>query len=237
MTPRRSGGRRRAARGARHPARVARAGAASFTRPWPTRSAASTPSIIGPGSFYTSLMPPLLVSGVADALAAVRGPIILIANLLTEGRGMAGFTAADAVQQVSAAIDRHVDVAIVNTRRPPEAVLAQYEAEHKAMLPLGDVPAVVRGHRGRLLARRRSRGTTAGGWRTPCGACFRSACCSLRRSRPPRRRRAPRASVRERALLLLLGDGDGPFDDLQQTAGRALRRAVAGPDRPAPAPR
>ena len=49
--------------------------------------------IIGPGSFYTSLMPPLLVSGVAEALAQVKGPIILIANLLTEGRGMAGFTA------------------------------------------------------------------------------------------------------------------------------------------------
>jgi uncharacterized cofD-like protein len=96
--------------------------------------------IIGPGSFYTSLMPPLLVSGVADALASVRGPIILIANLLTEGRGMAGFTAATAVQQVSAAINRRVDVAVVNTRRPPDAVLAKYEAEHKAMLPLGDVP-------------------------------------------------------------------------------------------------
>jgi uncharacterized cofD-like protein len=96
--------------------------------------------VIGPGSFYTSLMPPLLVSGVAEALTAVRGPIVLIANLLTEGRGMAGFTAATAVQQVSAAINRHVDVVIFNTRRPPDAVLARYEAEHKAMLPLGDVP-------------------------------------------------------------------------------------------------
>ena len=57
--------------------------------------------IIGPGSFFTSLMPPLLVRGVREALAAVRGPVILIANLLTEGRGMAGFTAADAVRWVS----------------------------------------------------------------------------------------------------------------------------------------
>src|ERR671918_589165 len=35
--------------------------------------------IIGPGSFFTSLMPPLLVRGVAEALGSVRGPIILIA--------------------------------------------------------------------------------------------------------------------------------------------------------------
>src|SRR5258708_11849117 len=52
--------------------------------------------IIGPGSFYTSLMPIFLVRGVAEALAQVKGPVILVANLLTEGRGMLGFTAADA---------------------------------------------------------------------------------------------------------------------------------------------
>src|SRR6187431_2937529 len=51
--------------------------------------------IIGPGSFYTSLMPPLLVRGVKEALAEMHGPIILISNLLTEGSGMEGFTAAD----------------------------------------------------------------------------------------------------------------------------------------------
>jgi len=71
--------------------------------------------IIGPGSFYTSLLPPLLVRGVAEALADVDGPVIYIANLLTEGRGMSGFTAAEAVRRVSDAIKRPVDVAIVNT--------------------------------------------------------------------------------------------------------------------------
>ena len=98
-------------------------------------------AIIGPGSFYTSLMPTLLVEGVAEALADVQGPIILIANLLTEGRGMGGFTAGDAVRRVSDAIKRPVDVAIVNTARPSQAVLGQYQAEHKAPLPIGQVPS------------------------------------------------------------------------------------------------
>src|SRR5580704_7280428 len=56
--------------------------------------------IIGPGSFYTSLMPIFLVRGVAEALAQAEGPVILVANLLTEGRGMLGFTAADAVGRI-----------------------------------------------------------------------------------------------------------------------------------------
>lgn len=105
--------------------------------------------VIGPGSFYTSLMPIFLVRGVADALKAVRGPVILIANLLTEGRGMRDFTAGEGVKRISAAIGRPIDVLIFNTARPRPDVLARYLVEHKEPLPLGDVPPtceVVTGH-------------------------------------------------------------------------------------------
>jgi uncharacterized cofD-like protein len=95
--------------------------------------------IIGPGSFFTSLMPPLLVQGVPEALARMKGPIILIANLLTEGGGMSGFTAADAVRWVTSAIHRPVDVVIANTGRPSPKGLAQYAAEHKEPLELGNL--------------------------------------------------------------------------------------------------
>ena len=93
--------------------------------------------IIGPGSFFTSLMPPLLVRGVKEALASVEGPVILIANLLTEGSGMAGFTAADAARWVSRAIERPVDVVIANTGRPSNETLMRYAAEQKLPLELG----------------------------------------------------------------------------------------------------
>jgi uncharacterized cofD-like protein len=95
--------------------------------------------IIGPGSFFTSLLPPLLVVGVKEALADVRGPIILIANLLTEGRGMEGFTAAEAVRWVERALGRRVDVVIANTSRPSAEALKKYAGEHKAPLELGEL--------------------------------------------------------------------------------------------------
>jgi uncharacterized cofD-like protein len=95
--------------------------------------------IIGPGSFFTSLLPPLLVLGVKEAIADVRGPIILITNLLTEGRGMEGFTAAEAVRWVERAIGRRVDVVIANTSRPSADALKEYAAEHKAPLELGEL--------------------------------------------------------------------------------------------------
>jgi uncharacterized cofD-like protein len=96
--------------------------------------------IIGPGSFYTSLMPIFLVRGVADALANMRGPVILIANLLTEGRGMAGFTAADAVSRIEDAARRKVDVVITNVNWPSPQVLGRYALEHKEPLASGTLP-------------------------------------------------------------------------------------------------
>ena len=96
--------------------------------------------LIGPGSFYTSLMPIFLVDGVRDALRAVNGPVILIANLLTEGSGMNGFTAGDAVRQIGDAIGRPVDVLIHNVKGPSSDVLARYAAEEKRPLQLGMLP-------------------------------------------------------------------------------------------------
>jgi uncharacterized cofD-like protein len=96
--------------------------------------------IIGPGSFYTSLMPIFLVKGVAEALATTKGPVILIANLLTEGRGMLGFTAADAVARIEDAIQRRVDVVIANLTFPAPSVLARYAHEHKEPLAIGSLP-------------------------------------------------------------------------------------------------
>lgn len=96
--------------------------------------------IIGPGSFYTSLMPIFLVRGVCEALRQMTGPIILVANLLTEGRGMLGFTAADAVARIEEAIQRPVDVAVTNEVWPAAAVLARYATEHKEPLLAGALP-------------------------------------------------------------------------------------------------
>jgi uncharacterized cofD-like protein len=96
--------------------------------------------VIGPGSFFTSLLPTLLVHGVADVLAGVKGPIVLVANLLTEGQGMQGFTAADEAEWVSRTIGRPVDVIIANEGQPSPDTLARYEAEHKHPLALGQPP-------------------------------------------------------------------------------------------------
>ena len=97
--------------------------------------------VIGPGSFYTSLIPIFLVRGAAEALGRIRGPVVLVTNLLTEGRGMRGFTAGEAAHRIGEAVGRRVDVVVVNTAVPSDDALERYAAEHKEPLILGDVPA------------------------------------------------------------------------------------------------
>ena len=110
--------------------------------------------IIGPGSFFTSLVPPLLVKGVKEALAQMPGPIILIANLLTEGSGTAGSSASDEARWISRLIDRPVDVVVANTGRPSEETVARYAAEHKHPLELGGLDPETELVTGSFLAQR-----------------------------------------------------------------------------------
>jgi uncharacterized cofD-like protein len=97
-------------------------------------------AIIGPGSFYTSLMPIFLVRGAPEAIQQVKGPVVLVSNLLTEGRGMSHFTVGEAAREMAALIGRAIDVVVINTSRPSDEMLARYRDEHKRPLAVGDVP-------------------------------------------------------------------------------------------------
>ena len=97
-------------------------------------------TVIGPGSFYTSLMPILLVRGIAEELRVASGPLVLVTNILTEGRGMKGFTAGEAVCRVGEAIGRPVDVVIANDTAPSNEALARYAVEEKELLAIGEIP-------------------------------------------------------------------------------------------------
>ncbi len=83
--------------------------------------------VLGPGSLLSSVIPNLLVQGVADALRSSAALKVFVANLMTEPRETAGFTLAD---QVAALLEHAgpgvVDGVLVNSRPLPERVLARY---------------------------------------------------------------------------------------------------------------
>ncbi|HHE47979.1 MAG TPA: YvcK family protein [Candidatus Acetothermia bacterium] len=91
---------------------------------------------VGPGSLFTSIVPNLLVEGVAEAIARASGEKIVIMNLMTQPGETDGFTAHDHLRVLSEYVDlSRFNAVVVNTGSPPPDILARYRAE-------GSVPVV-----------------------------------------------------------------------------------------------
>ena len=85
---------------------------------------------IGPGSLFTSIVPNLLVPGVAEALRASKAVRVFICNVMTQPGETAGFTASDHLRRVVELCGPNlVDVAMVNSAVPSPAVLKRYRRD------------------------------------------------------------------------------------------------------------
>lgn len=92
--------------------------------------AAADAIIIGPGSLYTSLLPNLLVAGVADAIRSSRALKFYVCNIMTQQGETRAYSAADHVQ----AIYQHVgsgifDYVVVNNQSIPTDMRQRYAEE------------------------------------------------------------------------------------------------------------
>ena len=86
--------------------------------------------ILGPGSLYTSVMPNLLVPGIAEAIVRSRGVKVYICNIMTQPGETDGMSASEHVRAlVSATHLRLMDYALVNVEQP-HRLLRAYEKTH-----------------------------------------------------------------------------------------------------------
>lgn len=87
--------------------------------------------VLGPGSLYTSVIPNLLVEGVADAIRRARGLRVYVCNVMTQYGETRGFRASDHVRVLLEQGGRGlVEYVLVNDRRPRnQALLARYGQE------------------------------------------------------------------------------------------------------------
>jgi uncharacterized cofD-like protein len=97
--------------------------------------------LIGPGDLYTSLIPCLLVDGVAEAIRACEGEVIYVCNVMTKHGETDGFAASDFVRAVHHYLGRRVDTVIVNTAEPPAELATRY-ADEGAFSVVPDLAAV-----------------------------------------------------------------------------------------------
>lgn len=77
--------------------------------------------VIGPGSLYTSILPNLLVSEIADALRATRAYKIYVCNVATQPVETEGYTVAEHVMALERHIGRGVFQAVIANNAYPQS--------------------------------------------------------------------------------------------------------------------
>ena len=92
--------------------------------------------VLGPGSLFTSTIPPLLVPGLADAVRSSGARRVYVANLLQEPHETIGYDAATHIERLEQHLGRGIiDTVIVpTTRRVPAPGLIPVDFDREALL-------------------------------------------------------------------------------------------------------
>lgn len=85
--------------------------------------------VLGPGSLYTSVMPNLVVEGIARALRETGATRIYVCNIMTEYGETSGYTASQHVKAILDHCGPVVDHVILNTESLPEPLAVKYSLE------------------------------------------------------------------------------------------------------------
>lgn len=88
--------------------------------------------VLSSGSLYTSTIPSLLGAGTCEALASFGGPVVYVANVMTQPGETTGFTVADHLRVITDHIGPVVTDVLVHSGGLPQDVVECYEAEGAA---------------------------------------------------------------------------------------------------------
>ncbi len=92
--------------------------------------------VLGPGDLYTSVIPNLVVNGIAAAICASKAKKVYIVNLMTKFGQTYGFTATDHLKIIRKYIGKSVEAVVINTARLQKSALAVYAKYHE--FPVAD---------------------------------------------------------------------------------------------------
>jgi uncharacterized cofD-like protein len=84
--------------------------------------------VIGPGSLFTSVMPPLLVPAIARAIGSTRAPVVYVCNIMSEPGETDHLTVTEHAKAVAKHLGRLPDAVLVNTAKLKPGVLERYQS-------------------------------------------------------------------------------------------------------------
>lgn len=92
--------------------------------------------VIGPGSLYSSVIPNLLVDGVAQALHETRALKVMVANLMTQPGETDGMTCVDHVRAIIEHAGPVLDAVLINGTQPPSEAIQRYARKGAYVVPV-----------------------------------------------------------------------------------------------------
>ncbi len=97
---------------------------------------------IGPGSLFTSLIPNLLVRGIAQAIVESPATKVYICNLMTQANESLGLTAADHIRALNRHAQKQIfDFALINRTPVSDELKAKYASEGACQI-VNDLDAI-----------------------------------------------------------------------------------------------
>jgi uncharacterized cofD-like protein len=97
---------------------------------------------MGPGSLYTSLIPNLLISGIAEEIAHSKALKLYVGNLMTQPGETRGYTAADHLRALHEHAERKLFDGIILNTRPFSATLRKRYAAKRAEPVVNDLDRI-----------------------------------------------------------------------------------------------
>lgn len=86
--------------------------------------------VIGPGGLHTSIIPNLLVEGVADALKESDAKKVFVVNLMNRRGQTSGFKVSDYLNEIARFVGTDIfDFILVNMQKPPQELIKLYAEE------------------------------------------------------------------------------------------------------------
>ncbi|MGB3683006.1 MAG: gluconeogenesis factor YvcK family protein [Rubrobacteraceae bacterium] len=85
--------------------------------------------VLSPGSLFTSTIPSLLGGGVRDALAGFQGPVVYVANVMSQPGETDGFSVSDHLRAIMDHVGPVLTDVLVHAGGLPEDLVSRYAAE------------------------------------------------------------------------------------------------------------
>ncbi|MDI6794165.1 MAG: YvcK family protein [bacterium] len=95
--------------------------------------------ILGPGSLYTSIISNLLVKGIPEAIRESKALKVYVSNVMTQVSQTHNYKAGDHIKAINQYLgEGTLDYIIVNGKRPPEAIIKNYEDEFAFLVEIDE---------------------------------------------------------------------------------------------------